>query len=453
MFIWLILHSVLVIGTKGSGKTSFIDFLRTALATPVKRRPTTPSPEPKLTQSASNGFFTSHYLETELEGERIGLTLYDSKSLERHLVDLQLREMSSFLESKFQETFNEEQKVMRATGVRDTHIHCVLLVIDPSRLDANVAASKSATGQEGKENDFAAKPRLIGGLDEALDIGPIRALEGKTTVIPIISKADTITTAHMAHLKRTVWDSFKKIKFDPLEALDIDQDDNTIEEGDESDETDTDSAILEEFPSMTTPKPESPRSTERSLDTRGNGLHTQAAQTLSPPQINNDRFSAMSLNVDLPFLPMSIISPDEYDPGVIGRRFPWGFADPYNPEHCDFVRLKETVFSEWRAELRDVSRERWYEGWRTNRLKKRGPSPSIISNATSASNVANARRTLSPPAGQRAVSSAAAYGSVGGRQVSSTVYKPYRVVSTNEIGVAIGGDASNEESNGMGVAY
>ena len=72
---------------------------------------------------------------------------------------------------------------------------------------------------------------------------------------------------------------------------------------------------------------------------------------------------------EVPYLPLSIISPDPYEPDVIGRKFPWGFADPYNSEHCDFVRLRESVFSEWRAELREASREQWYEGWRTNRLE------------------------------------------------------------------------------------
>ena len=72
---------------------------------------------------------------------------------------------------------------------------------------------------------------------------------------------------------------------------------------------------------------------------------------------------------DVPFLPLSIISPDIYEPEVVGRKFPWGFADPYDEEHCDFVRLKEAVFSEWRPDLREASREQWYEGWRTSRLK------------------------------------------------------------------------------------
>lgn len=47
--------------------------------------------------------------------------------------------------------------------------------------------------------------------------------------------------------------------------------------------------------------------------------------------------------------------------------------------HCDFVRLKDSVFTEWRSELREASRVIWYERWRTNRLNRNGqpaPAPS-----------------------------------------------------------------------------
>ena len=87
------------------------------------------------------------------------------------------------------------------------------------------------------------------------------------------------------------------------------------------------------------------------------------------------------------FLPHTILSPlpivaHEPGEGRVGRRFPWGFADPYNPEHCDFVRLKDSVFSEWRSELREASRVVWYERWRTNRLNRNGQPASRQSQPT-----------------------------------------------------------------------
>lgn len=309
-------------------------------------------------------------------------------------MDLQLREMNSFLESKFEDTFTEEQKVVRAPGVRDTHIHCVFLILDPVRLDANIAASK----QQGNKYSTNAT-RLIGGLDEDLDLQVLRTLQGKTTVIPVISKADTITTAHMTFLKRTIWASLKQAKLDPLEVLNIAEEDSE-EDGDEFDEREEDRYNITE----------NGRSKPRNRDTLdeindlvdrsddgsnyGDGnepgirsssaddgaYHATSTPATSPPKGQHRRTaSAMSAQQDattdeMPYIPMSILSPDsfELDMNPPGRRFPWGFADPYNVEHCDFVRLKDSVFSEWRAELREVSRERWYEGWRTSRLKRHG---------------------------------------------------------------------------------
>lgn len=307
-------------------------------------------------------------METEIDGERIGLTLWDSEGLEKNVVDLQLREMSSFLESKFEETFTEEMKVIRAPGVQDTHIHCAFLILDPVRLDRNLAAAKAiSNGQNGMNGNvkYSSAPRLIGGLDEDLDLQVLRTLQGKTTVVPIISKADTITTAHMTYLKQTVWDSLRKANLDPLEALGLDDfetdsppDSPRVSEpkGD-GDEDEDNKNSGDELP-IQSPEPSSPkvkRLSSGSLRKRSDKSPTETPET--------------------PYLPLSIISPDIYEPGVIGRKFPWGFADPMNADHCDFMRLKEAVFSEWRGELREASRELWYEGWRTSRLKQRDVKP------------------------------------------------------------------------------
>lgn len=298
--------------------------------------------------------------------------MWDSEGLEINVVDLQLREMSSFLESKFEETFTEEMKVVRSPGIQDTHIHCVFLIMDPARLDKNIAiANQRSYTQEKQYNKHdATGPRLTGGLDEDLDLSVLRTLQGKTTVVPVISKADTITTAHMTHLKKMVWDSLRKANLDPLEALGLDDDEESTKDANRIDEQDED------------------ENSENSGDNSSNqDLPIQGSQ--SPSAKSPKRSSSSSIrqhkrqmsgeNVtatdEIPYLPLSIISPDIYEPSVIGRKFPWGFADPYNAEHCDFVRLKEAVFSEWRGELREASRELWYEGWRTSRLKHRASPP------------------------------------------------------------------------------
>ncbi|KAK4208701.1 hypothetical protein QBC37DRAFT_66110 [Rhypophila decipiens] len=359
--------NILIVGAQNSGKSSFLEFLKSALALPARKR-TKNDHDDYLPAAPPSGNFVPHYLETEIDNERIGLTLWDSEGLEKNVVDLQLREMSSFLESKFEETFAEEMKVVRSPGVQDTHIHAVFLVLDPARLDRNIAAARG-NAANGQHNGSKHHPhaRVLGGLDEDLDLQVMRILQGKTTVIPVISKADTITSKHMNVLKTTVWETLKKANLDPLEALGLDDEDDTTPDS---------SRIIEEDEDEVS----DPSDTELSHDE--DGLPIQGRE---PSPVSN-RLSGGSVRRhtkspedgpkadEVPFIPMSIISPDIYEPDVVGRQFPWGFADPYNEEHCDFVRLKEAVFSEWRAELREASREQWYEGWRTSRLKQRDGS-------------------------------------------------------------------------------
>ncbi|KAM5452425.1 hypothetical protein MaudCBS49596_003243 [Microsporum audouinii] len=343
-------YNILVVGGKNCGKTSFLDFLRSSLALPPSKRPTKPTEEEDEPRPQSPGTpFTSRYVEAEIDHERIGLTLWDSEGLQKNIVDLQLRDITGFLESKFEDTFAEEMKVVRAPGVRDTHIHCAFLILDPARLDANIeAAKKAASRGHAKETS-----QYIGGLDVELDIQVIRTMQGKTTVIPIISKADTITSAHMAFLKRTVRDSLRLAGIDPLEVLALDeQDDSASEEFDEHDE---DNLLREMDVQASAGK-------EGTADAGPEGQPAHASREAEDESAIDHIF------------PLSILSPDPHTLNnkneKVGRRFPWGFADPYDPEHCDFVRLKDNVFGEWRGDLREASREVWYERWRTTRLNR-----------------------------------------------------------------------------------
>ena len=172
------------------------------------------------------------------DGERIGLTLWDSEGLDKSIVDLQLKGMTSFLESKFEETFAEERKVNRTPGSKDTHIHCALLLLDPLKLDASMRSSNS-TSNNGNgmhvNGNIKVTPPLTA-LDEALDLQVLRTLGSRTTVVPLISKADTITSSHMATLKRAVWNCLQAADLKPLAGLDLE------EEGEGSSESDYDNS-------------------------------------------------------------------------------------------------------------------------------------------------------------------------------------------------------------------
>ncbi|KAL9596051.1 MAG: hypothetical protein Q9219_006067 [cf. Caloplaca sp. 3 TL-2023] len=373
--------NVLVVGARNSGKTSFLHFLQASLAQSApKNRPSVADSTFDARTAPSNiGYpnFTSHYLETTIGTERMGITLWDSQGLERNVVDLQLREMSSFVESKFEDTFTEENRVARTPGFRDTHIHCVYLILDPARLDANMTSARKSAAVSGAKlngNSFAMQ-RSAGGLDENLDLQVLRTLKGKTTVIPVIAKADTITTAHMLHLKRAVWDSIKRAKLDDYETIGLGENANAEEESSEDELPARKGKVpVEDRQLSDTSHLDSPSDSEASFsssDLNFSRLPKRAghghSRTPSSPVTIPLRSQAPA---EIPYLPLSIISPDLYEPNVRGRKFPWGFADPFNAEHCDFVRLRDMIFSEWRGDLREASREVGYERWRSSRLNR-----------------------------------------------------------------------------------
>lgn len=333
--------------------------------------------------------FTSQYLETEIEDERIGLTLWDSQfGLEANMVDLQLREISSFLESKFEDTLSEEIKVFRSPGISDTHVHCVFLVLDPQRLDANVTAARSTPKNQALANGNSfvgpALSSVVGALDEDLDLQVLRSLKNKTTVIPIIAKADTITSTHMAHLKQAVWDSLKRSNLDTLEALNLDDGNGELSNGihvQSYDDVTINARQERQRQRSDVSQLDSPSDTNSSFSASDFDLAKPPRTSEMTPSGSPIPDTTRRPTFETPHLPLSIISPDIYEPDVPGRKFPWGFADPYNATHCDFLRLKEMIFTEWRGELRDASRDLWYERWRTARLDRHAEMAELVGQA------------------------------------------------------------------------
>lgn len=371
------MNSVLVVGARNSGKTSFLNFLRKSLEMPPHKHPSRTPEELEELESQSSAYegFTPQYLETEIDGERVGLTMWDSNGLERNIVDLQMRGVTGFLESKFEETLAEEMKVVRSPGTRDTHIHCTFLLLDPVRLDENIAAAERAKSGTSKPSDSP----VVGVLDQNLDLHVLRTILGKTTIVPVISKADTITSAHMTYLRKAVWSSLKKANIDPLEILTLEDQ----EEYSSSESGDEESIHEDATPAQATEATESAETAEATGEMHETKeTHTAEEEKQATPLVH-DSSSSLKSSASVPanpHVPFSILSPDPHSLASgeepVGRRFPWGFADPYNAEHCDFVRLKDSVFSEWRSELREASRVVWYERWRTNRLNRNGqPAP------------------------------------------------------------------------------
>jgi septin family protein len=177
--------------------------------------------------------------------------------------------------------------VQRSQKHLDTHIHCALYMIDPTSSHYHYS--------------------LPYGLD-ALDTHILSSLSRITTVIPIISKADTCTTARLNTLKSLISQNIRQQNLRLTSFLS--EPDAYSEDGEDMDEDDE-------------------------------------------QQGDSDDLT----------LPLSVLSPDYYaeasshskaNTHTVGRSYPWGFADALNPSHCDYVKLRELIFVDWRRELKGI---------------------------------------------------------------------------------------------------
>ncbi|XP_015772331.1 PREDICTED: septin-1-like, partial [Acropora digitifera] len=60
------------------------------------------------------------------------------------------------------------------------------------------------------------------------------------------------------------------------------------------------------------------------------------------------------------------------------RQYPWGVAEVENPEHCDFIKLRNMLIRTHMQDLKDVTQEVHYENYRAERLSRTeqgAPSP------------------------------------------------------------------------------
>ena len=73
-----------------------------------------------------------------------------------------------------------------------------------------------------------------------------------------------------------------------------------------------------------------------------------------------------------------IVTPDGRE--VRGRKYPWGVIEVDNPEHCDFVNLRQMLIHNQMEELKEHTNNILYENYRTDKLIAMGVSqdPSVF---------------------------------------------------------------------------
>ncbi|XP_018336038.1 septin-7 [Agrilus planipennis] len=183
-----------------------------------------------------------------------------------------------YIESKYEDYLNSEARVTRKQ-IPDQRVHCCLYFIQPS-----------------------------GHGLKSLDIEFMKRLCDKVNIIPIISKADTLTSDECNLFKKQIMNEIAQNKIKVYEFPE------TSEEDEEH-------------------------------------------------KINK------SLRDRVPFAVVGSNAVIEIDGKKLrGRRYPWGIAEVENLEHCDFIALRNMVIRTHLQDLKDVTNNVHYENYRCRKL-------------------------------------------------------------------------------------
>lgn len=150
-----------------------------------------------------------------------------------------------------------------------------------------------------------------------IDIAFMKVLHTKVNIVPVIAKADCLTKFEMQRLKRKVLEEISDngIKIYTFPDCDSEDDEDFV-------------------------------------------------------QINQE------LKASIPFAVIGSNSvTDVRGKQVRVRLYPWGMAEVENPEHCDFIKLRNMLIRTHMQDLKDVTQEVHYENYRAERLSRTGQAP------------------------------------------------------------------------------
>lgn len=197
-----------------------------------------------------------------------------------------------YIESKYEDYLNAEARVTRKQ-TPDQRVHCCFYFIQPS-----------------------------GHGLKSLDIEFMKRLCDKVNIIPVIAKADTLTSDECSLFKKQVLNEIAQNKIK-----------------------------IYEFP--------------------------------DPLEEDEEQKLNKSLRERVPFAVVGSNAVIEIDGKKIrGRRYPWGIAEVENLEHCDFIALRNMVIRTHLQDLKEVTNNVHYENYRCRKLAGLGVDgkPTRISN-------------------------------------------------------------------------
>ncbi|CAG9857658.1 unnamed protein product [Phyllotreta striolata] len=279
--------TLMVVGESGLGKSTLINSM---FLTDIYS-PDYPGPSQRLKKTVE--VETTKVLMKE-NGVNLTLTVVDTPGFGDAVDNSNCwAPIIDYIEDKYEDYLNSESRVTRKSN-QDQRVHCCLYFIRPS--------------------GHGLKP---------LDIEFMKRLCDKVNIIPVIAKADTLTSEECALSKRQILNEITQNKIKIYEFPDT-----QLEEEDEN------------------------------------------------------KLNAMLKN-RVPFAVVGANAVVEVDgKKVRGRKYPWGVAEVENLEHCDFIALRNTIIRTHLQDLKDVTNNVHYENYRCCKLAGLGADgkPTRLSN-------------------------------------------------------------------------
>ncbi|KAL1517287.1 hypothetical protein ABEB36_001069 [Hypothenemus hampei] len=279
--------TLMVVGESGLGKSTLINSM---FLTDIYNASDYPGPTQRLKKTVA--VETTRVLLKE-NGVNLMLTMVDTPGFGDAVDNSNCwTPIIEYIENKYEDYLNSEARVTRQMSP-DQRVHCCLYFIQPS-----------------------------GHGLKSLDIEFMKRLCDKVNIIPVIAKADTLTSEECALFKKQIMAEIAQHKIKIYEFPE------TCEEDEEH-------------------------------------------------KLNK------SLKERVPFAVVGSNAVIECDGKKIrGRKYPWGIAEVENLEHCDFIALRNMVIRTHLQDLKDVTNNVHYENYRCRKLAGLGSDgkPSRISN-------------------------------------------------------------------------